>query len=129
MGLHDLTGDGRPDLVGTWNYFYRPGSPTGGVVFYPSTASSEHPYRFGDLQRLRYRSREKPPQFRDFSHHYNASDFADFNGDGRLDFVYTRSGAKTAEFYLGTEQRTPGGAPVFVSAGVRFQSPGTIPAV
>ena len=52
-----------------------------------------------------------------FSHHYNASDFADFNGDGRLDFVYTRGGVKTAEFYLGTDQRTPGGAPVFVSGG------------
>jgi hypothetical protein len=116
MGLHDVTGDGRPDLVGTWNYFYRPGSPTGGVVFYPST-DREESFRFGDLQRLRYRPQKNSTEVRDFSQHYNATAFADFNGDGRLDFVYTRSGVKTAEFYLGTDERMPGGAPLFVPGG------------
>ena len=122
MGLHDLTGDGRPDLVGSWNYFYRPGTPTGGIVFYPST-EIENPFRFGDLQRLRYRPQSSSDRTSggsdpvDFSHHYNAADFADFNGDGKPDFVYTRSGANTAEFYFGTDERTPGGAPVFVPRG------------
>ena len=39
------------------------------------------------------------------------------NSDGRLDFVYTRSGEKTAEIYLATDELLPGGAPVFVPAG------------
>jgi len=31
--------------------------------------------------------------------------------------VYTRAGAKGAQFYLGTDERTSGGAPLFVSSG------------
>jgi hypothetical protein len=130
MGLHDVTGDGRADLVGTWNYYYRPGSPTGGVVFYPAVGDEkrhalsllrgqeglgERASQFGDLQRLRYQPSRGEP--RHFSHHYNSTAFADFNSDGRIDFVYTRGGSKTADFYLATEKRDPGGASQFVHSG------------
>ncbi|MHC4879261.1 MAG: FG-GAP repeat domain-containing protein [Planctomycetota bacterium] len=114
MGLHDVTGDGRADLVGTWNYFRRPEAPTGGVVFYPAVKGST-PWAFGDLQRLRYATADG--ELRQFSHHYNSSAFADFNQDGRCDFVYTRSGSKTAEFYLATDKRDPGGATTFQQSG------------
>lgn len=114
MGLHDVTGDGRADLVGTWNYFRRPGAPTGGVVFH-SAVEDSNPWLFADLQRLRYAASDG--ELRQFSHHYNSAAFADFNQDGRCDFVYTRSGSKTAEFYLATDKRDPGGATTFQYSG------------
>ena len=113
MGLHDVTGDGFTDLVGTWNYYHRPGSPTGGVVFYPAL-ETESPWKFGDLQRLRYATDGGPRQF---SHHYNSAAFADFNRDGRCDFVYTRSGSKSADIYIATEKRDPVGATTFQHSG------------
>ena len=116
MGLHDVTGDGRPDLVGTWNYFYRPGTPTGGVVFYPA-GDPQEPWWFGDLHRVRYRRHQGAVEVRDFSHHYNSSAWADFNGDGHPDFVYARAGAKVVEFYLGTEDRNASGGCVYVAGG------------
>ncbi|MEO1994095.1 MAG: hypothetical protein ABGZ17_02335, partial [Planctomycetaceae bacterium] len=51
--LADLTGDGRPDLLGCWNYAYRPGDPWGGVILYPALQSDER-WQFGELQRVRY---------------------------------------------------------------------------
>ena len=33
--LHDLTGDGRPDLIGSWNYAYRDGDPWAAPILYP----------------------------------------------------------------------------------------------
>jgi hypothetical protein len=114
MGLYDVTGNGEEDLFGTWNYYYRPGSPTGGVIVYPST-TADRPYQFGDLQRVRFRS--ESGAVGGFSHHYNVAAGGDFNGDNRLDFVYIRNGTKRAEFYLGTEERQPGGARVFSPAG------------
>ena len=38
--LADLSGDGKPDLVGTWNYAYRPGDRWNGVVCYPRTGAA-----------------------------------------------------------------------------------------
>ena len=99
MGLHDVTGDGNADLVGTWNYFYRPGAPTGGVVFYPAQESPSR-WSFGDLQRVRYQVDPARAEVRDFSSHYNTAAWADFNRDGRVDFVYARPGGKAVEFYL-----------------------------
>ena len=34
-GLVDLRGNGRVDLVGCWNYAYRPGDPWDGIICYP----------------------------------------------------------------------------------------------
>jgi hypothetical protein len=53
MRLIDMTGDGRADLAGCWNYYYRPGSPISGIVFYPRVGPEED-FTFGDLARLRY---------------------------------------------------------------------------
>jgi hypothetical protein len=113
-GLHDLNGDGTLDLTGTWNYAYRPGWPWDGIVCYPNTAKGA--LRYGDLTRLRYmRQTTSKPQF--FSHTYMAVDFADFNRDGELDLVLTRSGTKSAEFFLNTGHRDIGGMPTYEPGG------------
>ncbi len=112
MGLHDLNGDGAADLVGTWNYAYRPGSPWDGVICYPRVGETSA-MEFGDLTRLRYDDGER----RFFSHIYMAAAFADFNGDGLIDLVRTRSGPNAAGFFLNTGERDPGGMPLFKPAG------------
>lgn len=114
MGLHDVTGDGRADLVGTWNYYYRPGTPTGGVVVHPALVDSA-PWSFGDPQRLRHMTQDG--QRHRLTQHYNSAAFADFNQDGRCDFVYTRSGSRTAEFFLATDQYESSGVSVFRGSG------------
>ncbi len=109
-GLHDLNGDGRLDLTGTWNYAYRPGWPWDGIVCYPRT--NDGAFGFGDLSRLQYSTTASDaPKF--FSHVYTAVDFADFNADGKLDLVTTRKGSGSAEFYLNTGTQEPSGLPRF----------------
>ena len=51
--LVDLTGDGKADLVGCWNYAYRPGWPWDGIVCYPRVGNGEQ-LDFGDLLRVRF---------------------------------------------------------------------------
>jgi hypothetical protein len=118
-GLHDLNGNGRLDLTGTWNYAYRPGWPWDGIICYPRTKAGI--FQFGDLSRLR-RSPDASaaPEF--FSHTYMAADFADFDADGKLDLVTTRNGTKSAEFYLNTGESDANGMPRLKAAatiGVR----------
>lgn len=114
MGLHDLTGDGEPDLVGTWNYARRPGEPGDAVVCYPGIKGNKR-REFGDLVRLRFATQDG--KLHEFDHIYASTDFADLNGDGRIDLVYTPSGAKKAEFFLNTGRRDGGGLPIFEPAG------------
>ena len=57
--LVDLTGDGRADLVGCWNYYQRPGWPISGVVCYPRTSGD---FCFGEMVRLRYVEERCAPQ-------------------------------------------------------------------
>ncbi|MCA9038557.1 MAG: VCBS repeat-containing protein, partial [Planctomycetaceae bacterium] len=112
-GLHDINGDGRLDLTGTWNYAYRPGWPWDGIVVFPRTNSDS--FEFGDLNRLRYvTSNSDEPQF--FTHTYMGADFADFDKDGKLDLVMTRRGTKSADFYLNTGQQDASGLPHFEPA-------------
>ena len=113
MRLVDLTGDGRPDLAGCWNYYYRPGSPISGVVFYPRVGPEEN-FTFGDLARLRYVEEANSEDYKDFPGTYVEADFADFTGNGRADIVFAEMNAGEVRFFLNNGQRNAGGLPVFV---------------
>lgn len=113
--LVDLTGDGRLDLVGCWNYAYRPGEPWNGVVCYPRVGE-EGTFHFGDRIQLRYRA-EAGAELKSFTHTYLAADVADVDRDGHTDLVVARRGAKRAEFYRNTGERDAGGMPIFEPAG------------
>ncbi len=113
--LVDLTGDGRADLVGAWNYAHRPGWPWDGVFVYPRHGS-EHALEFAELVRLRYEPAEGgEPEF--FSHIYMTVDLADFDGDGRMDIVYSQKGGDTIAFFLDSGRREPSGVPRYRAAG------------
>jgi len=114
--LVDLTGDGKADLVGCWNYAYRPGWPWSGIICYPRVGAADR-FEFGGLTRVRYVDEAGSKAYNHFSHIYMAAAFADFNGDGRTDVVYTRSGVKRADFYLNTGHRDAAGMPVFAPSG------------
>ncbi len=114
-GLHDLTGDGRPDLVGCWNYAYRDGDPWAAPIVYPSV-DAQHPWQFGNLQRLRFFEPDAPARLKDFNTHYSSIDMADFNRDGRLDLIHLDSNTRSARIFLGTPRRQPGGCPLFAGS-------------
>ncbi|MFA6240925.1 MAG: VCBS repeat-containing protein [Candidatus Hydrogenedentales bacterium] len=119
-GLTDLTGDGLPDLVGCWNYAYRPGEPWDGIVCYPGVPS-EAGFLFGDLTHVR--SKESADSDADvISRRYMFADFDDVNGDGLVDFAYRANSSNTVSFYLNTGHREAEGMPEFV-LGLRFDSP------
>ncbi|MFO7976501.1 MAG: FG-GAP-like repeat-containing protein [Candidatus Hydrogenedentota bacterium] len=108
-GLVDLTGDGQRDLVGTWNYAYRPGRPWDGIVCYP--AVDESAFTVGELVRVRY---AEDSGFKHFSSTYMTCDFADFTGDGLMDIVYSPKRGDTVHFFHNTGELDTGGMPVFV---------------
>lgn len=110
--LVDLTGDGQRDLVGAWNYAYRPGWPWDGIVCYP--AVDETTFTFADLLRVRYAQGD---EFKHFSTVYMTCDFSDFTGDGLVDLIYSPSRGDNIEFYRNTGRRDAGGMPVFVPDG------------
>ncbi len=109
--LADLTGDGKSDLVGCWNYAYRPGDPQSGVICYPAVGGSAPAGQFADLLRPRYLSGAEATPSKLAGGTYVACDVADFNQDGKIDLVYTSSGRAT--FYINTGRRDPGGLPLF----------------
>lgn len=111
--LHDLTGDGQPDLVGSWNYAYRDGDPWAAPILYPSIDAGS-PTQFGNLQRLRYFEPAAPDAVKDLHTAYSCVDCEDFNHDGRLDLLYLNASSRTARIFLGTPRRQPGGATIFV---------------
>jgi hypothetical protein len=124
--LVDLRGTGRCDLLGGWNYAYRPGDPWDGLICYPRIGDSESsvgndkstsPFEFGDLLRLRYVEKQGSTELKHFSHTYAGCDFADFNHDGLIDLVWVPRGSGTATFYLNTGDRDPSGLPIFTPAG------------
>ncbi len=113
-GLIDLTGDGKRDLVGCWNYAYRPGWPWDGVICYPAVGDG---FEFGDLTRVRYTSEPDSTDYKHLSSIYMMADFADFNGDGLVDLVYSPRQGNQLHLYLNSGDRDPGGMPVFVAHG------------
>ena len=113
--LIDLTGDGRRDLVGTWNYFYRFGDPFSGVVCYPRVGDSED-FTFGDMIRLRYAEQPDSTEYHQFITRevYQHADFVDLNRDGRPDMAFRTWNAKEISLYLNSGKQDAGGMPVFV---------------
>jgi len=114
--LADLTGDGRADLLGCWNYAHRPGRPWGGVFCYPRVGDPDS-VEFGDPVRLRYVEELGSEDFRPISRIYMHADLADLDGDGLLDLVYSPSGGTDLHLFLNSGERDGGGMPVFVAAG------------
>lgn len=122
-GLQDLTGDGTPDLVGCWNYAHRPGRPWDGIICHAGTGPSEN-LEFGDLTRIRLVDTPESRKFTHVSHIYMNAAFADFNGDTRLDLVYTNRVKKRAVIVLDAGTRDAGGMPIFArSQSVRVPVP------
>ena len=114
--LVDLTGDGKPDYVGSWNYAYRDDSPWDGIICYPGVGDPEK-LEFGDLVRVRYVDKAGSADFKSCNKIYMAADFADLNGDGLVDYVYSPSGGDVLHLYLNSGKRDAGGMPIFTAAG------------
>jgi len=106
-GLYDINRDGHRDLVGCWNYAYRPGTPWDGVIVYPSRGDL---FDVGELTHLRYES-EQGPAF--FSSIYMHAAMADFNHDGFLDVVYSPKRGDTLQVYLHPGTQEAGTWPVY----------------
>ncbi|MCX7425725.1 MAG: VCBS repeat-containing protein [Planctomycetia bacterium] len=115
-GLVDLTGDGRRDLVGCWNYAYQPGWPWDGIICYPRVGDAGR-FEFGDLTRIRYVDAPDSTDFKHFTKTYMYADVADLDGDGLPDVVYCPSGSDRLLFYRNSGRRDAGGMPIFVAAG------------
>jgi hypothetical protein len=114
-GLVDLTGDGKPDLVGCWNYAYRPGEPWDGVVCYPRVGDTSR-FEFGDFTHVRHVQTPDATKHEVFSRPYMTCDFADLDGDGLVDMVCTALREDCLHVFLNSGRREPGGLPVFVAA-------------
>jgi hypothetical protein len=111
--LIDLTGDGKPDLAGCWNYYYRPGDPISGVACFPRVGPVED-FTFGDMARLRYVDERGSQELHHFPGVYTEADFADLDGDGLPDIVFADMRDEAVTVYLNTGDRDDGGLPIFV---------------
>ncbi len=123
-GLIDLSGDGKPDLVGCWNYAYRPGSPWDGVICYPRVGDASG-FVFGDLERVRCQVREGSPDYSFLSTVYMNAAFADLNRDGRVDMIFSPRQGELLHLYLNNGERDADGLPRFSAAGTLPRPPGT----
>ncbi|MCK5805305.1 MAG: VCBS repeat-containing protein [Lentisphaeria bacterium] len=116
--LVDLTGDGKRDLAGCWNYFYGYKDEISGVVCYPRVGSGER-FEFGDMIRLRHVSSADAADFKEFTSRspYQDAAFADLNRDGLVDIAFRAWYSDGFSFFLNTGRRDAGGMPVFAAAG------------
>ncbi len=109
--LLDLTGDGRSDLLGCWNYYRRPGTPISGVVCYPRAAGD---FCFGEMVRLHWVAKRGSQALQPFPGTYVCADFADVDGDGLIDLVFAEQDGGEVSFFLNTGERDDGGWPIYV---------------
>jgi len=114
--LMDIDGDGQRDLLGCWNYAYRPGWPWDGVIAFPRVDSPDK-FEFGDLKRIRYVNEKNSQEFHFINTRYTHADFADLNRDGLVDMVCAPSREKKLFFYLNTGRKDASGMPVFFASG------------
>ncbi|NKB71616.1 MAG: hypothetical protein GKR89_31465 [Candidatus Latescibacteria bacterium] len=113
LHLLDITGDGRADLVGCWNYYHRPGEPISGLVCYPRTGTVDD-LLFGDMARLRY---IEDGELKHFPGVYVRTAFADMDGDGLVDMAFADRNDSHITFFRNTGQRDQGGLPLFARNG------------
>jgi FG-GAP-like repeat len=123
-GLYDVTGDGLRDVVGCWNYSYRPGWPDDGVVFYPRVGEAER-LDVGDLARLRYVTPDAPDTPKHFGTTYMTAALADFNKDGLIDLVHSPRNGDALHLYLNKGKKDGGGLPLFEPGGTLPRPPKT----
>ena len=109
--LVDMTGDGLADLVGCWNYYHRPGAPRSGVVCYPRV---EGDFCFGEMARLRWVEQRGSQDLQHFPGTYICTDFADVDGDGKVDLVFADQSDGAVHFFLNSGERDDGGWPILV---------------
>lgn len=109
--LRDLDGDGRADLIGTWNYYHRPGTPISGVIAYPRIGTEDE-FRVGDLVRLRYRD-PGSSTLHYFPGTYLEAAFGDLTGDGRLDLCVAEWNREGVWFFRNTGDVDGGGWPIY----------------
>jgi hypothetical protein len=112
FALVDLTGDGRADLAGTWNYYHRPGEPRSGVVAFPRIDHPDSPLCVGDRVRLARRPRAgAAPE--DFPGTYVHAAFGDLTGDGLPDLLFAEWNSGRLEVHRNTGERDGGGWPLW----------------
>jgi hypothetical protein len=110
-GLHDANRDGTRDLVGCWNYAYRPGVPWDGIVVYPRRSENA---TLGELTHLRHRPEGGPSDSATFfSSIYMHASLADLNGDGYLDIIYSPLRGESLEVFLHPGKQESGEWPAY----------------
>ncbi len=110
-GFYDINRDGVRDLIGCWNYAYRPGIPWDGIIAYPGRGEG-NAFDVGEMTHLRYR-KDDAAVANFFSSIYMQAAVADLNKDGFLDIVYSPKRGDTFQIFLHPGQQEKGEWPIY----------------